>query len=53
MGERVYGKFSRTFQLPNVVDPNKIHASFKEGVLEITCEKKAETKPHKIEIKTE
>ncbi len=52
MGERVYGKFSRTFQLPNVVDPNKIQASFKDGVLEITCEKKPETKPHKIEVKT-
>jgi HSP20 family protein len=52
MSERQYGKFVRTFQIPNVDDPNSIQASFHDGILEIVCEKKMESKPHKIEIKT-
>jgi HSP20 family protein len=52
LAERQYGKFVRTFQIPNVVDPNSIQATFREGVLEITCEKKVESKPHKIQIQS-
>ncbi|NLE28474.1 MAG: Hsp20/alpha crystallin family protein [Phycisphaerae bacterium] len=52
VAERQYGKFMRTFQIPNVVDPNKIQATFHDGILEIVCEKKVESKPHKIEIQT-
>jgi HSP20 family protein len=52
LSERSYGKFIRTFQIPNIVDPNSIQATFRDGILEVTAQKKPETKPHKIEIKT-
>jgi len=52
MSERFSGRFSRTFQVPNVIDPDHIEATFKEGILALKCAKKAETKAHKIEIKT-
>ncbi len=52
LSERSYGRFTRTFQIPNVVNAGEIQATFKDGVLEIRCAKKPETKPHKIEVKT-
>lgn len=51
--ERSYGSFSRSFTLPNQVDLEKIHASMKDGVLEILIPKREEAKPKEIEIKTE
>jgi len=52
LAERQFGKFTRTFQIPNVINPNEIKASFKDGILEISCAKKPETKPHKIQVTT-
>jgi HSP20 family protein len=49
--ERSYGKFSRSFSLPSTIDRNKVDATFKDGVLEITIPKAEETKPKQIEIK--
>ena len=49
--ERSYGKFSRSFSLPGSIDRNKVDATFKDGVLEITIPKAEETKPKQIEIK--
>jgi HSP20 family protein len=49
--ERSYGKFHRAFTLPDAVDPNKIEASFKDGVLKISIPKAEEAKTKKIEIK--
>ncbi len=51
--ERRYGAFQRSFSLPDGVDPDKIEASFKKGVLTITLPKKPEAvKPErKIEVK--
>jgi HSP20 family protein len=34
--ERTYGRFFRAIQLPEGVDPDKIEAQFKDGVLEVT-----------------
>lgn len=34
--ERSYGRFCRTVQLPDGVNPDEIAASFKDGVLEVT-----------------
>jgi HSP20 family protein len=48
--ERAYGTFVRSFNLPRTVDPNKIVASYRDGVLEIEIPKKDEAKPKKIEI---
>jgi len=51
--ESVYGKFSRSFTLPEKVDVENIHAESKDGVLEVIIPKLKveETKPKKIEIK--
>jgi len=48
--ERTYGKFSRSFTLPRTVDPEKIAASYRDGILEITVPKKEEAKPKQIRI---
>ncbi len=39
--ERVYGKVSRSFTLPQEVDEAKAEARFRDGVLELTLPKKA------------
>jgi HSP20 family protein len=51
--ESRYGKFSRSFTLPEKVDVNKISAKSKDGVLEIVVPKLKEVdiKPKKIKIK--
>jgi len=51
--ERSYGSFSRSFTLPADVDPEKVQATFKDGVLEITLSKVEEAKHKKIKISTE
>ena len=50
--ERNYGSFSRTIQLPFMVDTNKVEANFKNGVLLITLPRAEADKPKKITIKT-
>jgi HSP20 family protein len=52
--ERSYGTFSRSFALPPSVDPTKVEAEFKKGVLTVHLPKNAETKTNgrKVEIKT-
>ena len=42
--ERSYGSFSRRMRLPKGVDPDKISASYTDGVLEVTIEKPEEQK---------
>lgn len=48
--ERHHGKFERTFTLPAHVDPDKIDASFKDGVLKIEIPKPEERKPKQITV---
>jgi len=49
--ERGYGSFSRTIQLPFMVDTNKVEASFKNGVLLLNLPRAEADKPKKIVIK--
>ena len=51
--ERRFGSFSRSVRVPDMVDADKIEASFKNGVLKVTLPKKPEAqKPvKKIEVK--
>jgi len=51
--ESAYGKFSRSFTLPEKIDVENIHAESKDGVLEVIIPKlsEEENKPKKIEIK--
>ena len=48
--ERVFGKFSRQFRLPESADETAIKANGKNGVLEIEIPKKERSKPRRIEI---
>jgi HSP20 family protein len=50
--ERQFGSFSRTLTLPDGIDPERIKASFSNGVLEVGIPKPEERKPRKIEIGT-
>ena len=48
--ERVYGKVSRSFTLPQEVDETKTEARFRDGVLELTLPKKAAAQRKQISI---
>jgi HSP20 family protein len=48
--ERVEGKFSRSFSLPETVKHDGIQATYKDGILEIHVPKAEETKPRRIEV---
>ncbi len=50
--ERVSGQFTRSFQLPFAVEPDRIAARFKDGVLEVTLPRAEAEKPRKISIKS-
>jgi len=50
VAERQYGQIRRAFELPEDASPDHVHASYKDGVLEITVEKKPELKPIKIQV---
>ena len=49
--ERTYGKYFRSFTLPQTIQADKINAEFKDGQLTITVPKSEEAKPKELEIK--
>lgn len=53
LAERSYGRFERSFRLPEGVDTEKIDAAFDKGVLKITLPKRpeAQKKARKISVK--
>jgi len=51
--ERPYGKFSRSFSLPNNADLEGIKAKLKDGILAIRISKKNESKPVTIKVDKE
>jgi len=51
--ERCFGKFQRSFTLPEAVNPEAIKANFKNGVLEIEVPKPEGKKPKQISINVE
>ena len=48
--ERSYGSFSRSFALPDTVNPEGVTATFKDGVLTVTLPKKELAKPRQIKV---
>lgn len=49
--ERTFGKYYRSFNLPENVQADKIDAKFNDGQLSITIPKAEEAKPKEIEVK--
>jgi HSP20 family protein len=50
--ERSYGYFNRTIQLPAEVNPNKVNATYKRGILKIKLRKSKENESKRIKITT-
>lgn len=48
--ERAYGSFTRTFSLPDDTDVERIHAEYKEGMLNIHLPKSESARPRRIEV---
>ncbi len=48
--ERYYGAFHRSFSLPTGVDPQKVNAVYKDGVLEVTLSKREDAKPKQVKV---
>ena len=48
--ERSFGKFQRSFQLPEGFDGDKVEADYKDGILELKVGKQPELKPRKIKL---
>jgi len=48
--ERFGGAFRRVVTLPEDVDPDKVEASYKDGIVQITVQRRESAKPRQIEI---
>jgi HSP20 family protein len=49
--ERFAGSFRRVISLPEDVDPDKVNATYQEGVLHLIVQRREEVKPRKVEVK--
>jgi HSP20 family protein len=49
--ERSYGTFQRSFSLPSTVKADRIDATFRDGILNVTLPKAEESRPKEIEVK--
>ncbi len=52
VAERVYGKFSRYVRLPTTVDPDRVQARYKDGILWVSMGKTATVTSKRIEVET-
>jgi HSP20 family protein len=48
--ERNYGRFTRSFAVPNSFDTEHIAADYKNGVLSVTLPKKEAAKPRQVKV---
>ena len=51
--ERRFGTFHRAVRLPDRVDPERITASFKDGLLTVTVPKAESAKPRRVTVTTD
>lgn len=49
--ERWYGRFSRSFRLPNSADTQNIDAQLKNGILTVSVPKREEARSRKVKVK--
>lgn len=49
--ERDYGTFSRSLRLPEPINPDKVNAVYRNGVLDISLPRSEEAKPRKVVVK--
>jgi HSP20 family protein len=51
--ERAYGRFARSFTLPELVDEQKLSAEFRNGVLTVHLPKSERARPKSIEVRVQ
>jgi HSP20 family protein len=49
--ERYYGRFERSFSIPDDADGDSIKAEFKDGVLRVHLAKSEKARPKQVEVK--
>ena len=49
--ERYAGEFRRVIALPDDVDPDRVQARYRDGVLQITVQRRQPVKPRQVEIR--
>ena len=49
--ERYYGRFERSFSIPDDAESDKVNAEFKDGVLRVHLAKSEKVRPKQIEVK--
>jgi HSP20 family protein len=48
--ERFEGDFRRVIALPEDIDPDKVEASYRDGIVEVRVQRRESSRPRKIEI---
>jgi len=48
--ERFEGEFRRSIALPEDIDPDKVEASYRDGIVEIRVQRREASRPRQIEI---
>lgn len=48
--ERFGGQFRRVIALPEDVDPDKVEAAYRDGILQVTVQRREAAKPRQIEV---
>ena len=49
--ERYDGAFHRVLSLPDDVDPDRVDATYRDGLLHITIQRREASRPRRIEIR--
>jgi HSP20 family protein len=48
--ERFDGEFRRVIALPDDVDPDRVEARYRDGVIQVTVQRRAASRPRQIEV---
>jgi HSP20 family protein len=50
VNERFAGRFSRVISLPDDIDPGAVNASYRDGVLRVSVQRRESAQPRRIEV---